>query len=306
VLSWLVSLSLRHRVIVVSLSILLAIVAWRTLRTTALDVFPEFAPPLVEIQTEAPGLSTADVEALVTIPLEQALSGIPDLRTVRSKSVLGLSSVVLILNPGTDGMTARQMVQERVSRAAAQLPAVAHPPVMLSPLSSLSRVMKIGLTSPSLSQVELTTLTKWTVRPRLMAVPGVANVAIWGQRDRQLQVIVDPARLHANGVGIDDVIKAAGDGVSLQTGGFIETPNQRLSITHTPAVRAPEDLAAIVVGSRRGAPLRIGDVATVTEGTPPPIGDAVIDDGPGLMLIVEKQRWRWPTCWPSSRRWPWR
>ncbi len=288
-LSWLVSLSLRHRVVVVALSILLAIVAWRTLRTTALDVFPEFAPPLVEIQTEAPGLSTADVEALVTIPLEQALSGIPDLDTVRSKSVLGLSSVVLILNPGTDVMTARQMVQERVSRAAVQLPAVAHPPVMLSPLSSLSRVMKIGLTSPTLSQVELTTLTKWTVRPRLMAVPGVANVAIWGQRDRQLQVIVDPARLQANGVVIGDVIKAAGEGVSLQTGGFIETPNQRLSITHAPAVRGTGDLAAILVGSRRGAPLRIGDVATVTEGTPPPIGDAVIDDGPGLMLIVEKQ-----------------
>jgi CzcA family heavy metal efflux pump len=288
-LSWLVSASLRNRYIVVGLAILLAALASRTLRTTALDVFPEFAPPLVEIQTEAPGLSTPDVEALVTVPLEQALSGIPALDKVRSKSVLGLSSVVLILKPGTDVMTARQIVQERVSRAAALLPVVAHPPVMLSPLSSLSRVMKIGITSPKLSQVELTTLTKWTVRPRLMAVPGVANVAIWGQRDRQLQVIVDPDRLHAHGVSIADVVKAAGEGVSVQAGGFIETPNQRLSITHTAAVRSIQDLESIVLASRRGASLRIGDVATVTEGFPPPIGDAVINEGPGLMLIVEKQ-----------------
>ena len=288
-LSWLVAVSLRNRFIVVALSILLVLVAWRTLRNTPLDVFPEFAPPLVEIQTEAPGLSTSDVEALVTVPLEQALTGIPDLDTIRSKSVLGLSSVVMILKPGTDVMTARQMVQERMSRAAAQLPSIAHPPVMLSPLSSLSRVLKVGLTSRTLSQVELTTLTKWTIRPRLMAVAGVANVAIWGQRDRQLQVIVDPDRLNAHDVSIADVVKAAGEGVSLTAGGFIETPNQRLSITHAAAVRSIEDLESIVVASRRGSTLRIGDVATVVEGTPPPIGDAVINDGPGLMLIVEKQ-----------------
>ena len=170
-------------------------------------MFPEFAPPLVEVQTEAPGLSTNDVEALVTVPLEAALNGIPGLDRIRSKSVLGLSSVVLILDPATDVMTARQMVQERLSRAAAQLPAVAHPPVMLSPLSSLSRVMKIGMTSETLSQVELSTLAKWTIRPRLMAIPGVANVAIWGQRDRQLQVLVDPDRLRAHGLTVDQVVR---------------------------------------------------------------------------------------------------
>ncbi len=118
----------------------------------------------------------------------------------------------------------------------AQLPAVAHPPVMLSPLSSLSRVMKIGMTSETLSQVELSTLAKWTVRPRLMAIPGVANVAIWGQRDRQLQVLVDPDRLRAHGITVDQVVQAAGEGVSLQAGGFLDTPNQRLAITHAAAV----------------------------------------------------------------------
>ncbi len=286
---WLVAVSLRNRIVTIALGVLLVVAAARTLPSTPLDVFPEFAPPLVEVQTEAPGLSTNEVESLVTVPLEAALNGIPGLDTIRSKSVLGLSQVVLILDPSSNVMAARQMVQERLSRAAAQLPAVAHPPVMLSPLSSLSRVMKVGVTSESLTQVELSTLAKWTIRPRLMAIPGVANVAIWGQRDRQLQVLVEPDRLQAHGLTIDQVVQAAGEGVSLQAGGFLDTPNQRLAITHEPAVASVRDLEAIVVTSRNGAVLRIGDVATVVEGFPAPIGDAVINGGPGLMLIVEKQ-----------------
>jgi CzcA family heavy metal efflux pump len=288
-MAWLVSLSLRHRIIVVALAVILVVISWRTLRTTPLDVFPEFAPPLVEVQTEAPGLSTTDVEALVTVPLEAALNGVPGLARVRSKSVLGLSSVVLVLEPGTDVLAARLAVQERLARAAGQLPAVARPPVMLSPLSSLSRVMKIGVTSRQLSQVELTTLAKWTMRPRLMSIPGVANVAIWGQRDRQLQVLVNPDRLRAHDLSIDQVVKAAGEGVSLQAGGFLDTPNQRLAVTHASSVRTTNDLAAIVVAQRNGTALRIGDVATVIEGSPPAIGDAIINNVPGLLLIVEKQ-----------------
>ena len=286
---WLVTISLRNPIVVVALGALLVITAARTLRTTPLDVFPEFAPPLVEVQTEAPGLSTNEVESLVTVPLEAALNGVPGLKTIRSKSVLGLSSVVLILDPSTDVMAARQMVQERLTRAAAQLPAVARPPVMLSPLSSLSRVMKVGMTSETLTQVELSTLAKWTIRPRLMAIPGVANVAIWGQRDRQLQVLIDPERLRAHGVAVDQVVQAAREGVLLQAGGFLDTPNQRLAITHAAAVGSVRDLESIVVSSRNGAVLRVGDVATIVEGFPPPIGDAVINNGPGLMLIVEKQ-----------------
>jgi CzcA family heavy metal efflux pump len=243
----------------------------------------------VEVQTEAPGLSTNDVEALVTVPLEAALNGVPGLDRIRSKSVLGLSSVVLVLDPSTDVMRSRQMVQERLSRAAATLPAVARPPVMLSPLSSLSRVMKIGMTSKDLSQIEMSTLAKWTIRPRLMAIPGVANVAIWGQRDRQIQVLVDPSRLQAHGVTVEDVVRATGEAVSLQAGGFLDTPNQRLAITHAASVRIARDLEGIVVSSKNGAALRVGDVATVVEGSPQPIGDAVINNGPGLLLIVEKQ-----------------
>ncbi len=288
---WLVGHALRFRVLVVALTFLTVILGIRAARTVALDVFPEFAPPLVEIQTEAPGLSALEVEQLVTIPLEQALNGTSFVTTVRSKSVIGLSSVVLYFARGTDLMVARQLTQERVSRVAATLPGVAHPPVMLSPLSSLSRVLKIGITSKVLDQTELSTLAKWTIRPRLMAVPGVANIAIWGQRDRQLQVLVNPDRLAAYGLTVHDVERATGDAVAVGAGGFIDGPNQRLPIAHRGQVLAAADLARATVAFREGAPLHLGAVATVTEGHPPPIGDAIINDGPGLLLIVEKQPW---------------
>jgi Cu/Ag efflux pump CusA len=188
-----VSWALEMRLLVVAIAAALLFIGINATRHAPLDVFPEFAPPLVEVQTEAPGLSTPEVENLVTVPIENALNGVRGLKTLRSKSVLGLSSVVAIFQGGSDLMQARQLVQERLATLAGQLPSVARPPVMLSPLSSTSRVMKIGVSSKLLSQVELTTLVRWTVRPRLMAIPGVANVAIWGQRDRQLQVLVDPS-----------------------------------------------------------------------------------------------------------------
>ena len=288
-MNWIVSTSLHLRIVVVALGIVLIIAGIQIVRTTPLDVFPEFAPPLVEIQTEAPGLSTAEVESLISAPIENSVNGITSLKTLRSKSVLGLSSVVLIFQEGTDLMRARQLVQERLAIAASGLPTIAHPPVILSPLSSTSRVMKIGMSSATLSQMDLTTLARWTIRPRLMSIPGVANVAIWGQRDRQIQVLVDPDNLRAHNVTLDDVVRTTRDAVSPAAGGFIDTPNQRLSLTHLSAVSRADDLSRVPVAFRGGAPLQLGDVAAVVEGHPAPIGDAVINDGPGLLLIVEKQ-----------------
>jgi CzcA family heavy metal efflux pump len=290
-MKWLIQTALNQRVLVLALAVVLLVFGVNSVRKTALDVFPEFAPPLVEIQTEAPGLSTEEVEALVTVPLENSLNGVSWLKTLRSKSVLGLSSVVCIFQEGTDLLRARQLVQERVATVAPRLPTVARAPVLLPPLSSTSRALKIGVSSAKLSQMELSELALWTLRPRLMAVSGVANVAIWGQRDRQFQVRVDPDRLAANGVTLDAVIRAAGDAAAVQAGGFIDTPVQRLPVRHLAGVSTVEDLARTVVLFTNGAALRLGDVAEVVEGHPPAIGDAVINDGPGLLLIVEKQPW---------------
>ncbi|HXQ72203.1 MAG TPA: efflux RND transporter permease subunit [Pyrinomonadaceae bacterium] len=248
--------------------------------------------------------------------MESAFGGVPALKTLRSKSVLGLSSVVMIFEEGTDLMRARQSVQERLAVVAGRLPAVAHPPVILSPLSSTSRVMKIGITSPTLSQIEMTTLARWTIRPRLMSIPGVANVAIWGERDRQLQVLVDPEQLHAHNVTLDDVVRVTREATAPGAGGVLDTPNQRISVTHISPIVNASDLARIPINAAGSAtapmghaavppgqsapqlqgtvplkrpPLVLGDIARVVEGHQLPIGDAVINDGPGLLLIVEKQ-----------------
>jgi len=290
-MSWLIGTSLRLRVLVVALAAALLGIGIRTADRVPLDVFPEFAPPVVEIQTEVPGISTEEVESLVTVPIENALNGIPFLQTVRSKSVLGLSSVRLIFSEGTDLLTARQLVQERLATVAATLPAVARPPQILPPLSSLSRCMKIGLWSDTQSQMDMTVLAKWTVRPRLMAVPGVANVAIWGDKDPQLQVVVDPDRLRAHGIMLDTVLQAVRDATSVGAGGFVDTANQRLAIRHVPPVYSPDELGEVVVAFRNNAPLRIRDLADVVIDHPPPIGDAIINSRPGLLLIVEKQPW---------------
>ena len=288
-LAWLVRAALTQRVLVIAMAALLVVLGLRATGDVPLDVFPEFAPPMVEVQTEAPGMSTEEVESLVTVPIEVAVSGVPDLATLRSKSVLGLSSVQILFTRGTDVIRARQLVQERVAQAQARLPAAARPPVMLPPLSSTSRAMKIGITSTKLDQMQISELARWTIRPRLMGVPGVANVAIWGLRDRQLQILVDPDRLRAAGVTLAELRSAAGDAVLVGGGGFVDTPNQRLAVQQTSAIQSAGDLAQAIVKQSGDAPVRIGDVAHVVDGFAAPIGNAIIDDVPGLMLIVEKQ-----------------
>ncbi len=268
------------------------------LRNMPVDVLPEFSPPYVEIQTEALGLSAEEVEQMITVPMEQDLmAGVAWLDVIRSESVPGLSSVVIFFEPGTDVFRARQMVSERLAQAAVGIPHVSKPPTMIQPLSSASRFMIVGLSSKDLSLIEMSVLARWVIGPRLLGVPGVSNVAIWGNRDRQLQVLVDPERLQAQGVSLQQVVETAGNALwvspltyleasSPGTGGFIDTPNQRLGIWHVLPISSPEDLAQVPVED--AAPLRLGDVAEVVEDHQPLIGDAIINDGPSLLLVVEK------------------
>jgi CzcA family heavy metal efflux pump len=297
-----VGASLKFRFLVLAIAAAMMFFGMLRLGDMPVDVFPEFAPPRVEVQTEALGLSTTEVEALVSVPLEDLLNGIPGLDIIRSKSVPGLSSILMIFEPGTDLILARQLVEERLAQSVTTLPNVAKRPTILQPLSATSRVMKIGISSKTLSLIEMSQLTRFTIRPRLMAVPGVANVAVWGQRKRQVQVQVDPERLKAHGVTLDEIMKATSDsldvgllsyssGATIGTGGFIDTPNQRLGVRNVLSVIEPGDLSKVTISVRDGKALRIGDVAEVVEGHPPMIGDGIINDGPGLLLIVEKFPW---------------
>lgn len=294
--------SLRFRVIILGLTAATLIAGYALLPKAPIDALPEFAPPYVEIQTEALGLSAEEVEQLITVPIEaDLLAGVAWLDSIESESVTGLSSIVLTFEPGTDPIRARQMVAERLTQAHA-LPNVSKAPAMLQPLSSANRLMMVGLSSDEHSLIELSVLARWTIRPRLMGVPGVANVAIWGQRERQLQVEVDPVRLAAAGLDVDDIIESTGNALWVSpltyleastpgTGGFIDTPNQRLGVQHIFPISSAEDLSQIAV-TAEGNRLRLSDVATVVEDHQPLIGDAFLDGGggvePGLLLVVEK------------------
>ena len=203
----LVGTSLKFRFIVIAIAAGLMYFGVERLRSMPVDVFPEFAPPMVEIQTPSLGLAPEEVENLVSIPLEESLQGIPGLVTIRSKSVPQLSSIKLYFNRGTDLLEARQLVSERMATVANTLPTWSSPPFMLPPLSATSRVMKIGISSKKLSVIDLSMIAYWTIRQRLLKVPGVANIAMWGERIQMLQVQVDPARLRANNTTLDQVRK---------------------------------------------------------------------------------------------------
>lgn len=298
---WLVGWSVKFRLLVIGIAAAMLLLGATQLREARVDVLPEFTPPYVEVQTEALGLSAEEVEELVTVPLEaDLLNGVAFLKEIRSQSITGLSSIVMVFDPGTDIFRARQVVAERLTQAHA-LPNVSKPPAMLQPLSTENRIMMVGLRSNDQSLIDMSVLARWTIRPRLMGVPGVANVAIWGQRERQLQVLVDPEQLNQQGVSLDALIRSTGNALWVSpltfleastpgTGGFIDTPNQRIGIQHISPIRTAEDLSRVTVVDRDGeaTDLRLGDVATVVEDHQPLIGDAVVNDGQGLMLVIEK------------------
>ncbi len=305
---FIVGSSLKFRFLVVAMAAGLMYFGIQQLREMPVDVFPEFAPPMVEIQTISLGLSPEEVESLVTVPLEQVLAGVPGLTAIRSKSVPDLSAIKMYFQAGTDVMLARQLVKESVAQVTPTLPNWASPPVMLPPLSATSRMMKIGISSETRSVIDLSMTTYWTIRQRLMRVPGVANVAIWGERIEMLQVNVVPELLKKHKVTLDEVMTATHDaldvglfrfsqGHHLSTGGWVETPNQRLQIRHImPIVKdfenvKADELANTPLAVRNGRQLVLQDVAEVTVGHQPMIGDGIVNDDIGLLLIVEKFPW---------------
>jgi Cu/Ag efflux pump CusA len=291
--------SLRFWMLVVGIAAGVIVLGVVSLRQMPTDAVPELASgPVLNVQTEALGLSSSEVEQYVTVPLENTLlDGIMGVWDVRSDSVPGLSSVNLYFEPGTTLLHARQLVQERLTNAFS-LPNISKPPLLVQPLSSTGRVMLIGLTSKSLDPLELSYLARWVVKPRLSGVPGVANVAIFGQRDRQIQVLVDPARLAGAHVTLQQIINTAGnsqlvsplsylEGAAPGTGGFLDGPNQRLDIRPVLPLGSPKDLASVPITGAPGKQ-RLGSVTTVVKGNQPLIGDAFVHGSPGLVLAVQK------------------
>lgn len=297
-LRWIISISLQFRYLVLAAASALVAFGISGLDDMPIDVFPEFAPPLVEIQTEGLGMSAQEVEELITIPMEESLRGTPKLDVIRSKSVDGLSSIQMLFKSDMDVLEARQLVQERLVLTAQDLPSFAVP-TMLQPLSATSRVMKIGLKSETMSLMDMSMTAYWKMRFRLTQIPGVANVAIWGERIKALMIYADPERMEKHNISLNQLMETSADALEFgllpyassgknRVEGFIETPNQRIEIRHVDPVMGPDDLAAVRFPNTN---VTIGQVADVRWDHPAMIGDAVIDDGPGLMLIVEKFPW---------------
>jgi CzcA family heavy metal efflux pump len=285
-LAGIVRFALRRPGLVVTLALILTVYGAYLLYGASLDIFPEFAGKRVVVQTEAPGLTPEQVELLVTQPIERHLAGLLGLQTLRSESLQGLSVVTVLFADDTDLYRDRQMVSERLALLAGQLPAGAGPPVAV-PLSSASAtVLTLGLTSDQHDLMELRALADWTLSPRLMAVPGVADVNVFGGEVKQLQIQLDPDQLRRHGLGVDDVARAAQRATGMPGAGFVENGNQRIALRVAGLPDSAEALSRVAVSHRDGVTLTLGDVATVTAAPRPPIGAAAVGGEPGVVMMV--------------------
>ncbi len=296
---WIIGSSLKLRFVIVAVAALMLGLGFTQLGDMPVDVLPEFELPYVEIQTESLGMSAEELEAIITVTLEQdMLSQVTWTEKIYSETMPGLSKIRLYFKPGIDIIKARQVVQEQLVMAFS-LPHVGTPPVMVQPLSSSSRVMNVGLSSDKLSLIEMSVLARWTIKPRLLGVPGVANVSIYGQRKRQVHVQVDPERLRDKGVTLDQIVETTGNALWFSpvtyleastpgVGGFIDTPNQRLAVRHFSPIKTAEDLSHVMV---TGTDFQLSEVATLTEDHQPLIGDAIVDGNSNLMLVIERFPW---------------
>ena len=288
-LTALVRQSIRHRGVVVGLALALVVYGAGVVAGSRLDVFPEFAPPQVSIQTEAPGLSPEQVEVLVTKPIEDAINGVEGIATVRSQSIQGLSVITAVLAENENIYRARQSLAERLGEVAGRLPETVAPPVLTPLTSSSSTVLVIGVTSVTRTLMEQRTFVDWVMRPRLLATPGVSKVAVFGGEVRQLQIQLDPERLRRYGIGVAEVAAAAAQATGVRGAGVIDGPNQRITVRAEGQAVTPAALAGTVVREGGGSALRLEDLGRVVEAPEPRFGEGGVDGRRGLVIVVSAQ-----------------
>lgn len=282
--------SIRNRLLVVAASALLLVAGTITATRMPVDVFPDLTAPTVTVLTEAHGMAPEEVETLVTFPLETAVNGATGVRRVRSSTSQGISIVWVEFEWGTDIYRARQIVNEKLQLASAGLPGGAGPPV-LAPISSImGEIMLVAVTGDDrVSEMELRSMADWTIRRRLLAVPGVSQVIPLGGEVRQYQVQVDPTRLPPYGLTLQDVLHAAAGSNVNASGGVYQDGGQEYLIRGTGRVGGIEDIAQTVVATRNGTPILIEDVAEVRIGPGVQIGRGSASARPAVILSVQKQ-----------------
>lgn len=287
-MSALVRFSIRFSGVIIGLATLVVLYGFYSLSRSNLDVFPEFAPTQIVIQTESPGLSAELVESLVTQRIETSIAGTVGIASMRSQSIPGLSIVTIIFDEKTDVYRNRQVIAERLSTLNNKLPQGITPNI--TPLtSSASTVLGFGVTSKSRSLTELRTLVDWTIVPHLMAIPGVADVNVFGGKVRQLQVQVEPEKMIKYGISLLQVEEAVKKATGVRGNGFIENKNQRIVINTEGQATTPEKLAMVALLHKNGQTIRLGDIGKVVEGAVPSISAAAINEETGVYLSVQGQ-----------------
>ena len=284
----LIAWSLRNRLLVLAVALAATIAGGFILREMAVDVFPEFAPPQVVIQTEAPGLAPEDVEALITYPLESAINGTPSVDVVRSSSSVGLSTIVVVFQPGTDIYLDRQLVNERVQSVATGLPAGSHAPVMLPVTSAVGWLVKYSLTSKTYSAMDLRTISDWDIRPRLLSAGGIASVVSLGGDVKQYQVRLDQMRMLAYKISAEDVRKAL-EGANMNVpGSFVQRGGEELIVSGQGRIASLSDLRRTVITVRNGVPITLANVADVGLGPEIKRGDGAFGMEPAVIGTISK------------------
>ncbi len=285
-LSILVRFSIRFSGIVVALALLVLVYGAYRFSGAGLDIFPEFAPKQVIIQTEAQGLSAEQVEVLVTQQIETSISGLIGLKTLRSQSIQGLSIVTATFDENSDIYRNRQLLSERLVSLSARLPAGIGVPVAVPLSSSSATVLTIGLNSDSKSLMELRTFVDWTLAPRLLSIPGVADVNVFGGDVQQLQIQIKPDVLQRFDLAMEDVVNAAASAAQLNGAGFVENSNQRFTLQVSGQPITPEQFQALIVKRQNGSTISLGEVAEISYAAEPPISAAQIMGKPGVVMMV--------------------
>lgn len=288
-LNAIVASAIRFRGIVIIFAIFIVGYGLYISTQASLDVFPDFVPPQVTIQTEAPGLSPEQVETLVTFPIESAINGIVSLETTRSESIQGLSVIDVVFKEGSNPLAGRQLLSERLIEIGASLPTEVKSPSMSPMVSSTMDLLKIGLTSSTVSPRDLRSMADWIVRPLLKAVPGVAEVTVVGGEVEELQIHPDPDKMVLLGISFTELVAAASEATGIRGSGFVETHNQRLTIHTLAPTPTPDQIAEIPIRGKNGDAILLGDVATVEMGSMPKFGDALINGTPGVLLAMTSQ-----------------
>ena len=285
-LAHLVRFSIRFYGVVIAIALLILIYGSYRFANAGLDVFPEFSPKQIIIQTESPGFSAEQVEVLVTQPIELSLSGLMGLQSTRSESIQGLSIITAIFAEHSDIYRNRQLVTERLSSVLTQLPAGVHIPLPVPLTSSSATVLTIGLSSEHKDLMQLRDLVDTMLVPRLLAVHGVADVNIFGGDIRQVQIQLDPVKLQRHNISFNEVITAAAQNGKIQGGGFIESSNQRFTLQVTGLATTPEQLRQSIIKYSNEGTLLLGDIASIQYAAEPSIGAAQVMGKPGIVMMV--------------------